>query len=78
MMPHTVPNSPMYGVMLAVVARKMSRFSSRETSVPAARSSARSSASRLFSVGRDAAAAGRPSTGGAAAGADFSCAVSSA
>ena len=29
-MPHTVPNSPMNGAMLAVVARKMSRFSSRE------------------------------------------------
>ncbi len=30
MMPHTVPNSPMYGVTLAVVARKVSRFSSRD------------------------------------------------
>ena len=42
MMPHTVPNSPMNGVMLAVVARNGTRFSSLFTSTVDARSSARS------------------------------------
>ena len=48
MMPHTVPNSPMNGVMLAVVARNVTRFSSLFTSIDDARSSARSTAVRLF------------------------------
>jgi hypothetical protein len=38
--PHTVPNSPMNGVMLAVVARNGTRFSSLPTSALVARSSA--------------------------------------
>ena len=44
MIPHTVPNRPMYGVMLAVVARNGTRLSSLFTSTADARSSARSSA----------------------------------
>ena len=52
MMPHTVPNRPMNGVMLAVVARKGTRFSSLLTSTDEARSKARSTAARLFKVGR--------------------------
>ena len=60
MMPHTVPNSPMYGVMLAVVARNGMRPSSLFTSTVAARSSARSSAGRLLSVGARGAGAGAP------------------
>ena len=58
MIPHTVPNSPMNGVMLAVVARNGTRLSSFVISTVVARSSARSTASRLFRVGRPAAAAG--------------------
>ena len=38
MIPHTVPNRPMNGVMLAVVARKGTRFSSLLTSTDDARS----------------------------------------
>ena len=52
MIPHTVPKRPMYGVMLAVVARKGTRLSSLFTSTDAARSSARSRAARLLIVGR--------------------------
>ena len=52
MMPHTVPNSPMNGVMLAVVARNGTRCSSLVISTAVARSSARSTASRLLRVGR--------------------------
>ena len=52
MIPHTVPKRPMYGVMLAVVARKGTRLSSLFTSTDAARSSARSRAARLLMVGR--------------------------
>ena len=59
MIPQTVPNRPMNGVMLAVVARKVTRLSSRLTSMEAARISARSSAGRLRSVGR----AGAPGNG---------------
>ena len=44
MIPHTVPNSPMKGVMLAVVARNVTRFSNLFTSMDEARSSARSTA----------------------------------
>ena len=58
MIPHTVPNSPMNGVMLAVVARNVTRFSSLLTSTDEARSSARSTAARLFKVGRGAGAPG--------------------
>ncbi len=58
MMPQTVPNSPMNGVMLAVVARMDIRRSSLETSTVAARSSARSTELRLFKVGRAGAPAG--------------------
>ena len=58
MIPHTVPNSPMNGVMLAVVASSGSRRSSLATSTAAARSSARSTAGRLFKVGRPGAAPG--------------------
>ena len=64
MMPHTVPNSPMNGVMLAVVARNGTRFSSLLTSALVARSSARSTASRLLKVGRGAPAAGLASPSG--------------
>ena len=56
MMPHTVPNRPMNGVTLAVVARKLTRRSSRVASTVAARASARDSESRLFTVGREAGA----------------------
>ena len=38
MIPHTVPNNPMKGVMLAVVARNVTRFSSLFTSIDEARS----------------------------------------
>ena len=48
MMPHTVPNSPMNGAMLAVVARNGMRCSSLLTSTADARISARSTAVRLF------------------------------
>ena len=58
MIPHTVPNRPMNGVMLAVVARNVSRFSSLATSMDEARSSARSTAVMLFKVGRTAGVAG--------------------
>jgi hypothetical protein len=58
MIPHTVPNSPMNGVMLAVVARNITRCSSLFISTVVARRSARSTASRLFSVGRPAGAPG--------------------
>ena len=51
MMPQTVPKSPMKGVTLAVVARKLRRRSSRVTSTPAARASERESDSRLRTVG---------------------------
>ena len=57
MMPQTVPNRPMNGVMLAVVARNVTRFSSLLTSADEARSNARSTAARLFKVGRGAGAA---------------------
>ncbi len=60
MIPHTVPNSPMNGVMLATVARKGRRFSSLLTSTDEARSNARSTAARLFKVGRTAAVSGLP------------------
>jgi hypothetical protein len=53
MIPHTVPNNPMYGVMDAVVARNATRCSSLAISVVDARSSARSTPSRLLNVGRD-------------------------
>ena len=75
MIPHTVPNSPMNGVMLAVVARNGTRLSSFVISTVVARSSARSTASRLFSVGRPAAGAGFC---GLAAARRRSCAFSSA
>ena len=58
MMPQTVPNRPMNGVMLAVVARNVTRFSSLFTSADEARNNARSTAARLFRVGRGAAAPG--------------------
>ena len=58
MIPQTVPNSPMNGVMLAVVARNGTRFSSLFTSTTDARISARSTAVRLLRVGRAAAAGG--------------------
>ena len=51
MMPHTVPNSPMKGPTLAVVARKLRRRSSRVASTVAARASERDSDSRLRTVG---------------------------
>ncbi len=51
MIPQTVPNSPTKGVTLAVVARKLSRRSSRVISTPAARASERESDSRLRTVG---------------------------
>ena len=73
MIPHTVPNSPMYGVMLAVVARNVTRFSSLLTSTAAARKSARSSACRLRKVGRGAEVGGL-----AAPGVCRSCVFSSA
>ena len=71
MIPNTVPNKPMYGVMDAVVARNGTRCSSFATSVVDARSNARSTASRLLKVGR---AAGAP---GLASPAPRSCALSS-
>src|SRR3954469_22882536 len=52
MMPQTVPNRPMNGVMLAVVARNGRRASSFVISTVVARSSARSTASRLLRIGR--------------------------
>src|SRR5262245_45623826 len=58
MMPHTVPNRPMNGVMLAVVARKVTDFSSLFNSAEEARSKARSTAARLLRVGRGAGVAG--------------------
>ena len=58
MIPQTVPNRPMNGVMLAVVARKVTRCSSLLISTAEARSSARSSAARLLSVGLDGATPG--------------------
>ena len=58
MIPQTVPNNPMNGVTLAVVARKVTRRSSRVTSPVAARTSARESDSRLLTVGRAAAPPG--------------------
>jgi hypothetical protein len=60
-MPHTVPNKPMNGVMLAVVARNGTRCSSLFSSTALARRRALSTASRLFSVGR---AAGVPGLAG--------------
>jgi hypothetical protein len=52
MIPQTVPNRPMNGDTLAVVARNETRRSSRVASTVAARASARESDSRLFTVGR--------------------------
>src|SRR6187399_2977450 len=46
MIPQTVPNSPMNGVTLAVVARNVTRRSSRVASTVAARTSARERESR--------------------------------
>ena len=77
MMPHTVPNSPMYGEMLAVVARNLTCFSSRCISTPDARSKARSSASKLLRVGREGPLAASPA-GLPAAGSPTSWAVNSA
>src|SRR6185436_4786059 len=51
-MPHTVPNNPMNGEMLAVVARNGTQCSSLLTSTADARSSARSTADKLLRVGR--------------------------
>jgi len=51
MIPHTVPKRPMNGVTLAVVARKLSRRSSRVASTVAARASERDRESRLRTVG---------------------------
>ena len=56
--PHTVPNRPMNGATLAIVARNGTRFSSLFTSTAAARSSARSTAARLLRIGRGAASPG--------------------
>src|SRR6185503_3824444 len=72
MMPQTVPKSPMYGEIDAVVARNATRCSSRAISVVDARSNARSTPSMLLRVGRDAASPGRESAGARI------CAVSSA
>src|SRR4051794_41940992 len=58
MIPHTVPNRPMNGATLAMVARKVTRFSSLPSSTVDARRSARSTAGRLFRVGRPAGPAG--------------------
>lgn len=63
MMPHTVPKSPMNGVMLAVVARKVICRSSLATSAEDARNSARSMALRLRIVGRAGAPASAPEAG---------------
>src|SRR6185295_193012 len=54
MMPHTVPNRPTNGAMLAVVARNDTRRSSLLISTTDARIRARSTAVRLFRVGRPA------------------------
>ena len=77
MMPTTVPNRPIYGDTLAAVARNVTRFSSLVTSTVAARISARSTASRLFKVGR---AAAVPGLDGAGCGLPVTrnCALSSA
>src|SRR5688572_8762790 len=64
MIPHTVPNRPMNGAALAIVASIVTRFSSLATSDAEARSSARSTAGRLLRIGRD---AGAPGLGAAAA-----------
>src|SRR5205809_225270 len=58
MIPQTVPKSPMNGVTLAVVARKLRRRSRRVTSTVAARASERERDSRLLTVGRGADAPG--------------------
>ena len=55
MIPQTVPNSPMNGATLAVVASSGSRRSSLLTSTTDARISERSTAVRLLRVGRPAA-----------------------
>ena len=60
MIPQTVPKRPTNGVMLAVVARKGTRFSSLFTSTVDARSKARSTAVRLRKVGRGAGLPGLP------------------
>ena len=52
MMPHTVPNSPMNGATLAVVASSGIRRSSLFSSTTDARVSDRSTAVKLFRVGR--------------------------
>jgi len=78
MIPMTVPNRPMNGVMLAVVARNGTHFSSLATSTIVARSSARSSASRLLNVGRGAPAAGLGSPSPMRAEGCRSCVFSSA
>ena len=64
MIPQTVPNRPMNGVMLAVVARNGTRRSSFVTSTVVARSRALSTASRLLSVGRADPAGGLGASGG--------------
>ena len=56
--PHTVPKRPMNGEALAIVARKVTFFSSLLTSTADARSNARSTAARLFRIGRAAGVAG--------------------
>src|SRR5215470_13799236 len=77
MMPHTVPNRPTNGAMLAVVARNDTRRSSLLISTTDARIRARSTAVRLFSVGRP--AGGRGLGPLLASGAAWrSCAVNSA
>ena len=75
MMPHTVPNRPMYGVMLAVVARNVTRLLELVHFDADARSSARSSAGEALESRTRRGAA--PDWIGAGAGAR-SCAVSSA
>src|SRR5688572_21905283 len=64
MIPHTVPNSPTNGAMLAVVARNVIRDSSLFISTPEARINARSTAVRLLRVGRAAAPRGLATAAG--------------
>jgi hypothetical protein len=60
MIPTTVPNRPMNGLTLAVVARKLTRRSRRVASTVAARASERESDSRLRMTGFAAALAEAP------------------
>src|SRR3954469_18711781 len=77
MIPQTVPNNPMKGATLAMVARNVTRFSSLPGSTVDARSSARSTAGRLFKVGRTAGVAGLAGAAGAVP-VTRNCALSSA